>query len=261
MRGGRAFRTAIHHFRDGFGNIGACSRIGRIIGSMDGDDNVLVCRSVRGDNTERVGELLATGELLHVSVVIVERVGPIAGLVVEGEGAVGTCQRDRRLEYLLARIGIGDGERAGSGWRAWHAVVDAGGFRHITGAVSADRGSIIRAVDRDGHLLGIRIAGAVIGDDVIDQSECVGTREEVKGLAIAVEAPVDGAGRGRAVDHIACIDTEHDAKRGIVQRTLIAGGAGKGGRNRDRVGGINIFHRKRAGSDLRCIGFIERSAC
>ena len=46
MRGGRAFGTALQHFGEGFGNIGACSRIGRIIGAMDGDNNVLVVGAI-----------------------------------------------------------------------------------------------------------------------------------------------------------------------------------------------------------------------
>src|SRR4051794_37407407 len=75
---------------------------GRIVGAGDGDDDVLAGAVVRRGHRQLVGGGDAGAEKLDLG--IVERVAPLPGGRVEGEGAVAARQRARRGKMVLAAV-------------------------------------------------------------------------------------------------------------------------------------------------------------
>ena len=130
--------------------------VGGVVGAVDGDGHQLLGAANREDR-KRIGQRLPDIARLHGGIVVVQRVGPDAGLRQRVGAELAPQRRVDGDPEVGGIVDVGGIEVAGIGRRARCAVIDAAGLDHRAGHRAGDGGGVVGAVDGDGH----RLLGAI----------------------------------------------------------------------------------------------------
>ena len=142
---------------------------------------------------ERVRDVLACFERLHIGRAVVERVAPLA-VGIDRETAVGPRRRRLRLEARLARVDVVHTQRAA---RAQRRVLS-----HRRCRRARDHRRIVGPVDREAHLLFGTVGRG--DDEAVDFAVgCTQVLHQAVGYRVEV-APVGSETQGTQIPQLAC---------------------------------------------------------
>ena len=131
-RSGRAGVTVVElarlHHRAGH----RAGDVGGVVGAVDGDGHQLLGAADR-EGRKRIGQRLPVIACLHGGIVVVQRVGPDAGLRQRVGAELAPQRRVDGDPEVVGIVDVGGIEVAGIGRRARCAVIDAAGLDHRAG--------------------------------------------------------------------------------------------------------------------------------
>ena len=204
-RSGRAGVTVVElarlHHRAGH----RAGDVGGVVGAVDGDGHQLLGAADR-EGRKRIGQRLPDIARLHGGIVVVQRVGPDAGLRQRVGAELAPQRRVDGDPEVVGIVDVGGVQIAGRGRGARCAVIDAAGLGHRPGGGAADHWRRRCAVDGDGH----QLLGAVR----CHRREGVGQRlariERLHGRIVVVQRVGPQPGGGERVAAVAACGREAD---------------------------------------------------
>ena len=137
-RSGRAGVTVVElarlHHRAGH----RAGDVGGVVGAVDGDGHQLLGAADREDR-KRIGQRLPVIACLHGGIVVVQRVGPDAGLRQRVGAELAPQRRVDGDPEVVGIVDVGGVQIARRGRGARCAVIDAAGLDHRAGGSAADQ--------------------------------------------------------------------------------------------------------------------------
>ena len=223
--------------------------VGGVVGAVDGDGHQLLGAANREDR-KRIGQRLPDIARLHGGIVVVQRVGPDAGLRQRVGAELAPQRRVDGDPGVVRIVDVGRVQIARRGRGARCAVIDAAGLGHRPVGGADDHCGVVPAVDGDGH----RLLGAVRCHrrEGVDQRLARIERLHVRIAVVQRVGPQPGGG-----ERVAAVAAAVGADRspGVVRIVVDVGGievAGRGGRTVGVCDTAGLDHRPGEGAADHC---------